>query len=114
MKKTAPQYQQSSPSQGQSNTNTVSKIARILTLLLSGMSLNRFEAERYGDHCLPSTISELCNCHSLIIVRHSERVPNRWGKPCLVKRYRLSTSEHDTARKVLAYLKHSSRSTTEG
>lgn len=114
MKKSRPQSQQSSPSQGQSTTVAVSKIARILGILRSGISINRFEAERVGDHCLPSTISELGSCHDLIIERHFERVPNRWGDPCLVKRYNLPSSERDKADKVLAYLKHGNRSTTEG
>jgi hypothetical protein len=114
MKKSRPQSQQSSPSQGQSITVTPSKIARILAILLSGISINRFEAERMGDHCLPSTISELGNCHGLIIDRHFERVPNRWGDPCQVKRYNLPSSERDKGHKVLASLKHDTRSTTGG
>ena len=114
MKKSHPQYQQSSPSQGQSSTEATSKIARILDCLLMGNSTNRFDAEHLGDHCLNSTISELANRHGLIIERHSERVPNRWGKPCLVKRYSLPSSEYDNARKVLAYLKRTARATTEG
>ncbi|CAI8880328.1 DNA-binding protein [Pseudomonas sp. IT-P258] len=114
MKKSRPQSQQSSPSQDQPNTEAPSKIVRILAVLRSGISLNRFEAERIGDHCLPSTISELGRCHDLIIDRHFERVPNRWGEPCLVKRYNLPSSEHDKTDKVLAYLKHKNRFTNEG
>ncbi|PMZ89153.1 MULTISPECIES: hypothetical protein [unclassified Pseudomonas] len=114
MKKSRLQSQQSSTSQGQPDTEPPSKIVRILAVLRSGISLNRFEAERIGDHCLPSTISELGRCHGLIIDRHFERVPNRFGDPCLVKRYNLPSSEHDKTDKVLAYLKHKTRVTTEG
>ncbi|MNN05320.1 hypothetical protein D3C81_1180760 [compost metagenome] len=115
MKKSRPQSQQSSPSQGQSNTAPLSKIARILAHLLTGASLNRFEAEGLGDHCLNTTISVLGkNRHGLIIERHYERVPNGWGDPCLVKRYSLPFSERENAHKVLAYLKLIARSTTEG
>jgi hypothetical protein len=82
-----------------------SKNVRILTHLLAGATLNRFEAEVLGDHCLNSTISELANRHGLAFKRLPERVPNRWGKPCRVIRYGLSPSEVEKARKVLTYLK---------
>ncbi|UVJ44296.1 hypothetical protein NVV94_01385 [Pseudomonas sp. LS1212] len=114
MKKSRPQYQQSSPSEGQSSTEGMSKIARILACLLTGTSINRFEAEGLGDHCLNSTISELENRHGLIIDRHFERVPNRWGDPCQVKRYSLPSSESDKARKVFAYMTRPTRPTAEG
>lgn len=35
------------------------KESMILEIFQSGKSLNRFEAERLGDHCLHSTISTL-------------------------------------------------------
>ncbi|WP_409302882.1 hypothetical protein [Pseudomonas sp. KCJK8993] len=114
MKKAAPQYQRSSPSQGQSSTESATKIARILAHLLTGASANRFEAEDLGDHCLNSTISVLANRHGLIFKRQPERVPNRWGKPGIVNRYSLPASEHDKARQVLAYLKRTTRPPTEG
>ncbi|MDO8402624.1 MAG: hypothetical protein Q7T27_03920 [Pseudomonas sp.] len=114
MKKSRLQYQQSSPSQGQSITEAASKIGRILAHLLTGATFNRFEAEDLGDHCLNTTISTLANRYGLFIERHFERVPNRWGKPCRVKRYSLPFSERENARKVLAYLKLIARSTTEG
>ena len=85
-------------------TSGPSKIARILEALISGVSLNRFEAERLGDHCLPSTIAVLANTHCLTFQRQPEKVPNRWGKPCPVTRYRLPESEHKRARAVLALL----------
>lgn len=113
MKNPQSHFQQSSRSQGQSKTVAVSKIARILTTLLSGISLNRFEAERIGDHCLHSTVSVLGK-HGLVITRHYERVPNGYGDPCNVKRYRLPTSEHDNARKVLAYLMRVGHASNEG
>lgn len=115
MKKSRPLSQQSSPSQGQSNTAPLSKIARILAHLLTGASLNRFEAEGLGDHCLNTTISTLGkNRHGLIIDRQYERVPNGYGDPCLVKRYSLPFSERENAYKVLAYLKRIARFSTEG
>ncbi len=114
MKKAAPQYQQSSPRKVDSSTAIPSKIARILAHLLTGASINRFEAERLGDHCLNSTIAVLANVHCLTVVRQQERVPNRWGAPCVVTRYSLPAREHDEARNVLACLKRTARRTTEG
>ncbi|WP_028354853.1 helix-turn-helix domain-containing protein [Bordetella petrii] len=51
-------------------------------------SLNRFEAERMGDHCLPTTIAEL-RSEGHVIDGEWEEVPTRFGKSCRVKRYRL-------------------------
>lgn len=104
MKKAAPQYQQSSPSHGHFSTDAPSKIARILAHLLGGNSINRFEAERIGDHCLPSTIAVLANHHGLTFQRKHERVPNRWGAPCTVTRYSLPPSQYKRACAVLAAL----------
>lgn len=111
MKKAAPQYQQSSPSPEQPITAATAqtKIARVLAHLLTGASVNRFEAERLGDHCLPSTVAVLANRHGLGFQRQPEKVPNRWGKPCPVTRYSLPTSEHDKARKVLALVNRRGR-----
>jgi len=114
MKKSRLHYQQSSPSQGQFITEATCKIGRILTYMSMGASLNRFEAEDLGDHCLNTTISVLGKRYGLFIERHYERVPNRWGKPCLVKRYSLPFSERENAYKVLAYLKRIARFSTEG
>ncbi|WPP47264.1 hypothetical protein [Pseudomonas sp. AN-1] len=114
MKKATRPEEQSRPRKADSSTAAPTKIARILAHLLAGASINRFEAEDLGDHCLPSTIAVLANRHGLIFQRQRERVPNRWGKPCTVNRYSLPASECDKARKVLAYLKRPTRPTTEG
>ncbi|HCA6586550.1 TPA: hypothetical protein MXV30_005442 [Pseudomonas aeruginosa] len=87
-----------------SSANLSGKITRILAYLLTGASLNRFEAEKLGDHCLNSTISTLANKHGLSIGRQPEKVPNRWGKSCTVTRYSLSPSEVELASQVLARL----------
>ncbi|SDT09998.1 hypothetical protein SAMN05216271_3586 [Halopseudomonas sabulinigri] len=81
-----------------------SKITRILAHLASGASLNRFEAEPLGDHCLNSTIATLANQYGLNFIRLPERVPNRWGEPCRVTRYSLTKSERALARMVLEKL----------
>lgn len=53
--------------------------------ILRQRSLNRFEAERYGDHCLHSTISVLA-AESHAIYSQWETVETRF-KPTRVKRY---------------------------
>lgn len=104
MKKATRSEKQGSPSKADATTEGPSKIARILAHMLSGASVNRFEAERIGDHCLPSTIAVLANHYGLTIVRKQERVPNRWGAPCTVTRYSLPPSQHKRARAVLVAL----------
>jgi len=104
MKKATIPEEKRSQSHGDSTTETPSKIARILAHLLSGASINRFEAEHIGDHCLPSTIAVLANHYGLSIERKQERVPNRWGAPCTVTRYSLPPSQHKRARAVLVAL----------
>ncbi|MDV7210758.1 hypothetical protein [Azotobacter beijerinckii] len=115
MKKATPQYQQSSPSQEQHITASASpdvllvdmptKIARILAyVLMPCNSLNRFEAELLGDHCLNSTVAKLANQYGLEFQRQPEKVPNRWGAPCDVIRYSLPESQRQRARAVLALL----------
>jgi len=108
MKKATIPEEKRSQSHGQITTGTnakaPSKIARILEHLLNTGPLNRFEAERIGDHCLHSTISALANCYGLTFKRTPEKVPNHWGQPCDVIRYGLPHSEHQRARAVLDML----------
>lgn len=104
MKKATHSEEQGRPHSAKSNTKPPSKIARILAHLLAGGSLNRFEAERLGDHCLNTTISTLANRHDLDFQRQPERVPNNWGAPCNVNRYSLPRSQHERGARVLGYL----------
>jgi len=81
------------------------KIARILAyVLVPCNSLNRFEAELLGDHCLNSTVAKLANQYGLEFQRQPKKVPNRWGAPCDVTRYSLPEGQHQRARAVLALL----------
>lgn len=63
------------------------KIARVLAELVAGRSLNRFEAERIGDHALNSTIATL-RAEGYRIIDEWEEVPTRFSKSARVKRYR--------------------------
>jgi len=77
------------------NTARPRKLDTIRRVLCEGVSLNRFEAERYGDHCLNSTIAELKNRQQLAILSEWETVPNRFGDPVRVKRYWLELDGQD-------------------
>lgn len=104
MKKATYSEEQSRPRKADHTTKPRTKIARVLAHLLTGASLNRFEAERMGDHCLPSTVAALANRYGLTFQRRAERVPNGWGDPCDVTRYSLPSSERQRARAVLLAL----------
>lgn len=62
------------------------KEAMILTIMRTGKSLNRFEAERLGDHCLHSTIATL-RSKGYLFHDAWEWVATRFGKEAHVKRY---------------------------
>ena len=63
------------------------KIGRVWKVLHAGGSLNRFQAEQIGDHCLNSTIAVLrSDGHN--ITGQWERVPTRFGSFVRVMRYR--------------------------
>lgn len=107
MKKATIPEEKRSQSQGNvssTNTKAPSKISRVLGHLLRHGPLNRFEAERIGDHCLHSTISSLANGYGLAFKRIPEKVPNHWGLPCDVIRYSLPRSERRSAKLVLDML----------
>ncbi|SEJ34101.1 hypothetical protein SAMN05216201_107108 [Pseudomonas linyingensis] len=82
----------------------MTKIATILRLLLDGHSINRFEVEHVGDHCLHSTISTLANDYGLTFARVWEQVPNRFGGKTRVIRYSLPTFERFRAAQVFKLL----------
>lgn len=94
-------------------SKTPGKTMRILSQFITGASLNRFEAEHLGDHCLNSTISTLTNRHGLTFQRKPEKVANRWGKPCRVVRYSLTTEDLVFANAVLATLNRNNPPSSE-
>jgi len=105
MKKATRSLEQSSLSHGDVTTATApNKICRVLAYMIDGHSLNRFEAERIGEHCLHTTISRLCNHYGLVFTRFSEAVPNNWGSPCRVVRYSLPRSQIGRAKTLLLML----------
>ena len=83
--KSALPRQENALSKTQSAQHT--KESLILAILRTGQSLNRFEAERFGDHCLHSTIATL-RSKGYRIHDEWERVKTRFNKEAHVKRYR--------------------------
>lgn len=69
----------------------------VLGLLRTGCSLNRFEAEELGDHCLNSTISCL-RAKGHLFSDEWEIVPTRFGTDVRVKRYRYIGKAQDENR----------------
>jgi hypothetical protein len=101
-KKKRPTVSDASAPDTAKHTASPTKQSRILRLLADGESLNRFEAERIGDHTLPSTISTLRHYHGLPIVSAREKVPNRFGTLTPCKRYHLPADARPLALALLA------------
>jgi len=80
-------------SQGLSYLKEGTKYSNIIDIFMNGNSLNRFEAEELGDHCLNSIISTLSSQLDLEIPRKMEKVPNRFGGTTHVMRYWFSESD---------------------
>ena len=76
------------------------KWVRILRVFFNdGASLNRFDSERYGDHCLHSTVSSLRNDYGILFDDQFEEVPALGGTAVArVKRYWLHRSEENLLR----------------
>lgn len=98
-----------SPKNGPSHTHSSNgstpqkpgKELRMLALFAAGHSLNRFQAEQYGDHCLPTTISDLQKRYGIEFKRQQENVPTRFGRPTRVSRYWLEGDHLEKARQFV-------------
>ena len=78
-----------------------SKQAKMLRHFVTGKSLNVFEAEPLGDHCLNSTVSTLTNLCGLAFDRQWETVPTRFGVSVRVVRYSLADCSMEAAQSLL-------------
>lgn len=101
MKKATTPEEKRSQSHGNSTTKPLSKIARVMTHLLTCASLNLSEAERDGDHRLNSTIRDLVKSHKLTFERTPGKTPNDWGQPWDVIHYSLPESQYQRAHQIL-------------
>jgi hypothetical protein len=85
----------------QANDNKSAKWRTTLSHLLIGPR-HRFDAESWGDHALPSTISGLNRNYGLIFDREWREVPTRFGKPCRVKAYWVASDSRERAIELVA------------
>ena len=70
-----------------STVNSINKIDRIRIELTRPEGLNRFEAERLGDHCLNSTVAAIRR-HGVSVWGEWETVPTKYSpKGVRVMRY---------------------------
>lgn len=74
----------------------------MLVLFANGHRLNRFEAERAGDHVLPATVHKLTRDCGLIFSRQVESVHGYTDKPTRTIRYWLDAEQQTHARALLA------------
>lgn len=80
------------PQNGYLRTNSkkpkrAGKLDLMLNAFANGSHLNRFQAERLGDHCLHTTVSDLQLRHSIRFSRKWVKVPNRFGSRTRVMSY---------------------------
>ncbi|MCA3029710.1 MAG: hypothetical protein ING66_14075 [Rhodocyclaceae bacterium] len=63
---------------------------------------HRFDAERWGDHSVPSTVSSLQREYGLKINREWRKIPNRFGSYSLVKAYWVDDLSRNHAMRLVA------------
>lgn len=78
------------------------KSLRMLKLFTEGKKLHRFSAEVLGDHCLPTTISDLQQSHNIWFSRKTVKVPNRFGGKSRVSLYWLESVALAKSKAVLS------------
>lgn len=76
------------------------KLSATLWHLMRG-KCHRFHAERFGDHCLHSTVSTLQQQYGIEIEREWVTVPNRFGTQTRVKLYTVHSASRRRARLLL-------------
>jgi hypothetical protein len=69
------------------NLNEAGKLESMLYRFAEGKKYHRFSAETVGDHCLPTTISDLQKRHPIYFSRRFMKVPNRFGSETSVMLY---------------------------
>jgi len=76
----APELRQQSEAGNATNLNPkrIKKIDRVIAALKLPGGLNRFEAERIGDHCLNSTIANVREMYGDKLFQEWETVPTRY------------------------------------
>lgn len=81
------------------NPNT--KQGRIVQAMVGGAVLDRFAAERHGDHVLPSTVALLQRRFGLTVSRRQVMKDSKFGRFWSCE-YWLDETNRDRARRLLA------------
>ena len=63
---------------------------------------HRFDAERWGDHAIPSTVSSIERDYGLKINREWQKVRNRFGSYSFLKAYWVDDPSRDLAMRLVA------------
>jgi hypothetical protein len=92
--------------------NRSTKWRTTLTNLLRGPR-HRFDAEKWGDHALHSTVSTLTRNHGIEIAREWREVPTRFGKPCRVRAYWVDELSRAHAMRLVAKRKRDAQGNTK-
>jgi hypothetical protein len=77
------------------------KWQRILSMMLAGQRLTRYEAEAAGDHSLPTTVCAIQR-HGVRIDRQLVERPGRFGSKAVLAEYWLAEDQRERARSLLA------------
>jgi len=83
------------------SSGKVGKLARMLCVFASGISLNTFEAKEAGDTCLHTTIRDLQARHGITFTRQWEKIKNRFGTETRVLRYWLEDVSLERAQAII-------------
>ncbi len=100
-KKATPIGSSPNNSQHQSIKTKPGKLVSMLIHFANGKKLHRFNAERLGDHCLNTSVSDLQIKYGIYFSRKFIRVPNRFGSMTSVKLYWLENENLAKARDIL-------------
>lgn len=80
--------------------NQLGKLDYMLLRFAHGDRLHRFQAERIGDHCVHTTVSDIQIKHGIKFSRRRVKVPNRFGKKTSVCEYWLEGNDLLRARVI--------------
>lgn len=83
-----------------SKPKKMGKLDSMLRRFAAGRHFNRFQAERVGDHCLPTTISDLQKKYTLWFSRKLVKVPNSFGTETTVSEYWLEGESLERANSI--------------
>jgi hypothetical protein len=88
-KKKATPKKESSFIQSQLNDSKkpTGKLDAMFLRFAKGERHHRFSAESIGDHCIPTTVSDLQKRHAIYFSRKLVKVPNRFGSQTSVMFY---------------------------